>query len=169
MVGFHLVALFIATTGSAFTQDMSPPKEVKDLSWMVGTWTGSGKISFGGQETEIISTMTVDFDGQFLKLASVDDSHGFKMTKTVMIGWDAKKSQYISHSFTNLSPTARVAHGKIEGAKVVLISDPWEAGGRTAVARETLSKISDSKVGVMMEFKNGEKWDKGMDFVLSKK
>ena len=153
---------------STFAQDMSPPKEVKDLKWMVGSWAGSGKISFGGRETEISSTMTVVFDGQFLKAVSVDDSSGFKMTKTVMFGWDAAKSEYVSYTFTNMAPKPRIAHGKMDGNKLVMVSDPWEAGGMTAVARETVSKNSDTKCGLMMEFKKGDKWDKGMDFVLTK-
>lgn len=164
-----MAALFLVPIASAYAQDMSPPKEVTELGWMVGTWSGSGKISFGGHEADITSTMTISFDGQFLKVASVDDSGGFKMTKTMMVGWDAKKSEYISYTFTNMGPKARIAHGKMEGGKLVMVSEPWEAGGMTATARETMSKVSDSKYGLTMEFKNGDKWDKGMDFVLTKK
>jgi len=163
-----LSVLFLLPFAAAFAQEMKPPKEVSDLGWMVGTWTGSGKISFGSQEVAITTTMTVSFDGQFLKTVSTDKSGGFTMTKTVMVGWDAKKNQYDSYTFTNMAPKARIAHGKMDGNKLVMESEPWEAEGMTAVARETMSKISDTKTGLMMEFKNGEKWDKGMDFVLTK-
>ena len=161
-------AIFLTPMVSAFTQDMSRPKKVADLGWMVGTWSGSGKIAFGGRETEIESTMTVAFDGQFLKTVSVDKSGGFKLTKTSMLGWDAAKSEYVSYTFTNMAPKPRIAHGNMDGAKLVMVSEPWEAEGMTAVARETTSKISESKCGFAMEFKNGDKWIKGMDFVLAK-
>jgi len=164
-----MVALFLTPMVSAFAQDMSAPKEVKDLGWMVGTWSGSGKIAFGGQETEITSSITFSFDGQFLKAVSTDKSSGFTMTKTAMIGWDAAKSEYVSYTFTNIAPKARIAHGKMDGNKLVMVSDPWEAEGMTSVARETLSKISDTKCGSMIEMKIGDKWMTGMDFVLTKK
>jgi hypothetical protein len=162
-------ALFLVPMVSAFTQDMSPPKKVTELGWMVGTWSGSGKIAFGGQETAIESTMTVTFDGQFLKTVSVDKSGGFKLTKTSMLGWDAAKSEYVSYTFTNMAPKPRIAHGNMDGSKLVMVSEPWEAEGMTAVARETITNVSETKCGLIMEFKNGDKWIKGMDFVLSKK
>ena len=162
------VALVIVPTVSALAQELEPPKEIKALGWMVGSWSGGGKMSFGGQVTELETTMKVSFDGQFLKAVSTDKSSGFTMTKTTMTSWDAKKSQYVSYSFTNIAPTARVAHGKFESSKLTMVSDPWEAG-MTAIMRETLSKISDKQCGMSLEFKNGDKWIKGVDFVLIKK
>lgn len=161
------VALFFIPMAAAVAQDM--PKEVKDLGWMVGTWSASGKIAFGGQETQIDSTLTASFDGQFLKIVSSDKSSQYTLTKTAMIGWDAAKSEYVSYTFTNMAPKARIAHGKMDGNKLVMITEPWEAEGMTMVARETLSKLPDSKLGSMLEMKNGEKWLTGMDFVLTKK
>jgi len=102
-------ALLMATMVSVFAQDLAPPQQVKDLSWMVGTWSGTGKISFGGHEVEITSTMTISFDGQFLKAVSADKSEGSTLTKTTMTGWEPAKSQYISYTFTNMAPTARIA------------------------------------------------------------
>ena len=162
-------ALLIMPMVSVFAQDMSPPKEVKDLGWMVGTWSGSGKMAFGGHETEITTTMTVSFEGQFLRAVSTDKSAQFTTTKTTMTGWDAAKGQYTSYSFTNFAPTARIGHGKLDGSKLEMTSDPWEAEGMTAVVRETMSNISDTKCGLLMEFKNGDKWVKAMDYVLTKK
>ena len=160
--------VFLVSMLLSFAQDYGPPKEVKDLGWMVGTWSGSGKIAFGGHEVEITSTMTVSFDGQFLKSVSTDKSAGSTLTKTTMTGWEPSKSRYVSYTFTNAAPTARIAHGKMDGGKLEMISDPWEAEGMTMIDRETMSKISDTKCGVMMEYKQGDKWLKGMDFVLTK-
>lgn len=161
-------AIFVLPLISALAQDPGAPKEIKDLGWMVGTWSGSGKIAFGGHEVEITSTMTVSFDGQFLKAVSSDKSAGSTLTKTTMTGWEAAKSRYVSYTFTNMAPTARIAHGKMDGGKLEMVSDPWEAEGMTMVDRETMSKISDTKCGLTMEYKSGDKWIKGMDFVLTK-
>ena len=161
-------ALLMATVVSIFAQDLAPPQQVKDLGWMVGTWSGTGKISFGGHEVEITSAMTVEFEGQFLKAVSKDTSEGSTLTKTTMTGWEPGKSQYISYTFTNMAPTARIAHGKLNGSALEMVSDPWEAEGFTMVSRETMSKISDTKIGMKLEYKQGDKWITGMDFVLTK-
>jgi hypothetical protein len=162
------VALFLAPMVAVLAQDYGPPQQVKDLGWTLGTWTGSGKIAFGGHEVEITSTMTVSFDGQFLKAVSADKSAGSTLTKTTMTGWEPKKGEYISYTFTNAAPTARIAHGKLAGSTLQMISDPWEAEGFTMVARESMSKISDTKCGLVMEYQQGDKWVKGMDIVLTK-
>ncbi len=168
MKGLWAAALLLAPMVSALSQDLGPPKQVKDLGWMVGTWSGTGKIAFGGHSVGITSTMIVSFDGQFLKSVSTDKSAGYTLIKTTMTGWEPAKSQYVSYTFTNMAPTARIAHGKWDGKRLEMVSDPWEAEGTTSVDRETMSKISDTKYGLMMEYKDGEKWVKGMDFVLTK-
>ena len=160
--------LFMIPVIPSFAQEMSPPKEVTALSWMVGTWSGSGKIAFGGQETAVTVTVTTSFDGQFLKAVSSTKSAGFTMTKTSMTGWDVSNNEYVSYSFTNISPTARIAHGKMDGKKLAMTSDPWEAEGMKAVSRETILKMSDTKYGLLLEMKIGDKWNKGMDIVLTK-
>jgi hypothetical protein len=161
-------ALFLASMVSALAQVFAPPKQIQDLGWAVGTWSGSGKIAFGRHEVEITSSMTVSFDGQFLKEVSVDKSAGSTLTKTTMTGWDALKNQYVSYTFTNMAPTARIAHGTLTGSELQMTSDPWEAEGMTMVERETLSKISDKKCGLTLEYKQGDKWITGMDFVVTK-
>lgn len=162
-------ALLMASMVSVFAQDLAPPQQVKDLAWMIGTWSGTGKIAFRGHEVEITSTMTISFEGQFLKSISSDKSAGSTLTKTTMTGWEPKKGEYISYTFTNMAPTARIAHGKLSDNKLEMVSDPWEAEGFTMVARETMSKISETKVGMKLEYKQGDKWITGMDFVLNKK
>ena len=161
-------AVLLVLMVTCFAQELSPPKQVTDLGWMVGTWSGSGKISFGGQATAIKTTMTVSFEGQFLKEVAVDDSAGYKLTKTIMTGWQPAKSQFVSYTFTNMAPTARIAHGKMSGNKLVMVAEPWEAEGMTVVGRETMSKISETKFGYKLEFQKGNKWEVGMDIVLAK-
>ena len=158
--------LLLSAVGMA--QELAPPKEITDLGWMVGTWSGSGKIAFGGTETPIETKMTVSLDGQFLKAVSSDKSNGFTLLKTTMISWDVSKHEYVSYSFTNIGATARVENRKFEDGKLVMVSDPWESEGMKSVIRESLWKVSSKKFGLSMEFKFGEKWVKGLEMVLSK-
>jgi hypothetical protein len=167
MKRFLTATLFVTTLTSAFAQDI--PKKVVDLSWLVGTWSGTGKVTFGGHETSIATTVTLSFDGDFLKAVSTDVGNGYTMTKTSMTGWDAAKNQYVSYTFTNIAPMARIAHGNAESDKLAMVSEPWEAEGMTLVSRETMWKISDTKCGLLLESKKGDKWDKEMDYVLTKK
>lgn len=144
------------------------PKEIKALGWAVGTWSGKCKIAFGGRETEIATTMTVSFDGQFLKSVSKDVSAGYTLSKTTMTGWDEVKAEYVSYTFTNMAPTARIAHGKMDGKALTMVAEPWKAEGMTMVSRETLRSLTATTCSLVMEFKSGDKWVKGMDVVLTK-
>lgn len=168
MKGFLAASLLMAPLAYVLAQDTDPPKEVKDLAWMVGSWSGKGQIAFGGHEVEITSKITASFDGQFLKTTSTDKSSGSTLTKTTMTGWDPAKNEFVSYTFTNMAPTARIAHGKLDGGKLVMVSEPWKAEGMTTVSRETMWRVSDSKWGLTIEFKQGDKWIKGMDFTLEK-
>jgi hypothetical protein len=160
--------LLIVSIIPAFAQDLNPPKQITDLKWMVGSWSGTGQISFGGHSTPITSTYTGSFDGQFLKLTSIDTSSGSHLTKTTMMGWDANKHEYVSYTFTNMAPTARIARGTMHGSKLIMISQPWHAEGFTTVSRETMSKLSDTTFGMKLDLQTGNKWQTGMDFVLTK-
>ena len=169
MKRFLTAALFLAALVSVLAQDYGPPKQIKDLSWMLGTWSGTGKIEFGGHSVNITSSMTVSFDGQFLKAVSSDKSAESTLTKTTMTGWDTKKNEYVSYTFTNMAPTARIAHGTLHAGALQMVSEPWEAEGFTMVERETMSSVSDTKCNLTLEYKGGEKWVKGMDFVFTKR
>ena len=73
-----MVALLVVPILSTRAQEMGPPKEVKNLGWSVGTWTGNGKIAFGEQKMPISSAMTISY-AMFLKFVSSDKSTGFTM------------------------------------------------------------------------------------------
>ena len=57
----------------------------------------------------------------------------------------------------------------MEGADLVMTSEPWEVEGVSVVSRATYAKVSETKFRSMMEFKNGDKWEKAMDIELTKK
>ncbi|MBL8088347.1 MAG: hypothetical protein JNM85_09815 [Chthonomonas sp.] len=154
---------------SALAEDLTAPKEIKDLGWMIGTWSAETKIKFGAKETKIASSMIVSYDGMFLKAVATDKSDDFTLTKTTMTSWDAAQSQYVSYAFTNIAPTARIARGTMIEGKLVLTSDPWEAEGMKTAIRETMWKVSEKKIGLKMEMQVKDKWVTGMDLVMTKK
>ncbi|MBS1723012.1 MAG: DUF1579 family protein [Armatimonadetes bacterium] len=162
-------ALLFLPCVPTFAQEMAPPKEVTDLGWMVGTWSGSGKVPYEGKEIELSVMMTFSIDGQFLKSKSSMVEGGMKMSETMMLGWSGAKSEYVSYSFTSFAPTPGIKHGKLDGANLVMTSEPWEVSGMTVVSRTTYTKLSDTKFRTKMEFKNGEKWDNAMELELTQK
>lgn len=163
-----LAALVVLPALTAFSQGPTRPKQVTDLGWMVGTWTGAGKFSLGGQTVDTKLSIVVTFDGQFLKEVSTADMGAFKSTETMMLGWDAAKNQYSSYTFADYAATPGIKHGTMTGESLTLVSEPWAMEGMTVLSRSTMTKVSDSKFKSKMEIKNGEKWDTAMDIELAK-
>lgn len=166
-----LLAVFafaLVGVASAQAPDTTPPKELGELSWLHGTWKGTGAFNFGGMEIEVATKMAVSMDGQFIKFVSTNDYGMIQATETMMLGWDAAKSMYVSYAFSNLSPMPRREAGKKEGDSFVMISDPWEIMGQAMVSRSTMTKMSDTKVKFMLEFKAGDAWEKASEMELTK-
>lgn len=157
------------TTVSAMAQQTQTPNQVTDLGWMVGTWSGSGKFTFGGQEMDLSSTMVFSFEGQFLKSVTTTEMGAMKMDETMMMGWNEPKKEYVSYTFTGFAPMPGIKHGKMDGSSLVMVSEPWEVEGQSVVSRSTYAKVSDTKFRLTMELKDGDKWDKAMDLELTKK
>lgn len=163
------ITTLLLASASVFAQDMKSPKEVTDLAWMIGTWSGEGKMSFGGQEAPVKTTMVVTFDGQFVKAVSTTEEGGMTMRETMMLGWNEDTKMYDSYTFTSFAPTPGIKHGKIEDGKLVLVSEPWKVQGMSFVSRATYAKVSDSKLRMGMDFKSATGWDTALDMQLSKK
>ena len=161
--------LAVVSIASALAQTTDPPSQITDLKWMVGTWTGSGKFAIQGMEMDMTVTITCSIEGQFLKTVAVNDYGAIKMEETQYTGYDADKKEYFAYSFTNVSPAPRVQRGKMEGASLVMLSEPWTVMGDTMTARGTTTKVSETKMKMGLDFKNDDKWDKASEIELTKK
>lgn len=166
-----LWAIFGLTTG-AFAQmpSLEPPAEVSALKWMVGEWTSKMHWTMEGQEMDVDMTLKNEFEGQFLKQTSVTDMMGMKFNEVGYLGYDKAKKKYFMYTFTNFGPTPRIEWGTFENNRMVMISEPWDAGmGAPMTSRATLTKKSDTEVHFLLEFKNGDKWDKVGEGTFKKK
>lgn len=150
---FGLSALSVGQTPS-----FAPPDELKKLEWLVGKWTGTGKMSMQGMEADVTMTWTTSYEGQFLKTVGVNDYGMIKIEETMYIGWNAAKKGYTAWAFSNVSPDPRIEHGTIDGNKIVMTSEPWTVMGTTAVGRGTLERKDDKTVVMTLEFKEGDTW-----------
>lgn len=155
-IGFSLLALLSV---SAFGQSFETPAQVKALDWMDGTWEGSIAMSIQGMDFEQKGTMTVVTDGNYKKITSNSETMGMTMVETSFCGWDAATSKYVMYTFANWVPTPRIERGSLEGTKLTMVSDPWDVPGMgPVVTRATMTKVSETEISFVMQFKEGDAW-----------
>jgi hypothetical protein len=113
----------------------------------------------------------VEMEGQFLKMTSKTDFGMFQMTETSYLGWNAVAKKYDCWVFSNMAPAPRIEHGGFVGDAWVMESEPWATGDAAppTTGRVSMTKKSDTEMQVLLEFKNGDKWDKVSEGTLTKK
>lgn len=157
-----LMAILVATWAGAFAQLVQAPAELKKLDWLLGTWEGKVAWTMPGMSGDSTMTMKSEWDGAFFKSVSTTDMGGMKSVETGYGWYDKDKKLYKFCTFTNFAPTPRFESGTFENDTLTMVSDPWETGmpGPATVARATMVKKSATEATFMLEFKNGDKWDK---------
>jgi hypothetical protein len=130
---------------------------------MVGDWKAEPtEFRIGEMTMMVTSSMTISWEGQFLKTKGINDFGGLVMTELMLLGYDAKSEKYRSSAYTNLSPDPRIEEGALKGDVLVMTSKPWAIMGDDSISRATLTKKSDDEVHFKLEFKMG-----GGDFELA--
>lgn len=163
--------IFFVMGAHAFAQEAAPgpAPELKQLEWQLGNWEGTFKWTMPGMEGDAKMTFTTAWEGNFLKTSSVMEMAGMKFNEVSYMGWDPLKKEYISWTFTNFAAMPRIERGKLDGNKLVLVSDPWDTGMGQMISRGTTIKKSNKEASFTIEFKNGEKWDKAAEGTFKKK
>ncbi|MBX3111443.1 MAG: DUF1579 family protein [Fimbriimonadaceae bacterium] len=151
--------------------DQEPPKEIKDLSWLVGTWTGTSAMDMEGQKADVQVSVTVTMDMKFIKMVSVNDMGFFKLNEVTYLHWDAKAKKYGMSSYTDMADTPRVEEGEYKDGALVTVSKPWDVPGmpEPTTSRSTMKKVSDTEITIILEFKQGDKWVQVMKGNVKKK
>ena len=148
---------------------MDPPKEISDLKWCLGEWSGTMHWSMQGQESDSPSKLKIDFDGQFLREVSTQEMMGMSLVETAYMGWNEKEKRYDCWAFSNFAPTPRVEHGTVDASKWVFESEPWTVMGQVTVGRSTVTRVSDTEMKMTLEFKDGDNWNKVAEGTMKKK
>lgn len=156
---------------NAQVPNMEPPAEIKKLDWMIGDWSGNVKMSVEGMEFEGEMVYKVGWSGQFIKMSSVWNAAGMRMTDEGFMGWDASKGKYSSYTFSNMSPVPRIEWGEMKGDALVFVSEPWAegSGAPPTTSRATLTMKSKSEMDFLLEFNTGDTWTKVGSAVFRKK
>jgi len=161
-----IAAFSIATFRSASADDsMSSGSTMglpKDHQYLIGTWTCDVQLAaMGGQgPTTDHGTMTIALSPSMTLHSHVvakdymSDSYQGYVTKT--------KTHWIASSDTQGNTTLETS---MNGS--VFTGTTWQAGAATPT-RDTQSKISDTKIHDVTEFKMNGKWSKLADVVCTK-
>ncbi|HMS54764.1 MAG TPA: hypothetical protein PKA27_05140 [Fimbriimonadaceae bacterium] len=152
-------------------EPVQPAAELKKHDFYIGKWSGTIEWTMPGMEGKQEMTMVYSWEGPFMKATSEMTSNGQKILETGYMYWDAAKKQFTMNTYTNFAATPRIEHGKEEGNKLVMISEPWDIGMPTGalVSRSTLTKKSNSEVDFVLEFKMGDAFTKVAGATFKKK
>lgn len=165
------VSVLALVSALAIAQFVAAPKQIADLNWMVGSWKGTTKMNVQGMEMSMASTMKVTQYGSFLKFDSSNMVEGVgNMSEFGFLSWD-EKNKYMFVNYTDWATTPRVEKGDMKEGSLVLISDPWDLGeemGGVFISRSTLSKMGDKQMKIVIDFKNGDAWEKAGEAIFTK-
>jgi hypothetical protein len=167
-----VLALISATTSigqEGFTA--APPKELKALDWLKGTWKAEYEMTMPGSNTPTMMKGTVviadALDGMYLETKGDSESgmKGYQLTS-----YDAAKKQYFGYWFDNGAPGALELWGTLKGQTLVMTSKPFSMPGMhdKVLFRSTHSLKGPGKVLYRIEMNSGKGWGKMMEGFMTK-
>lgn len=171
VVKLLLPAVVLAACLGARAQMPAPQTpELDKLAWMVGEWTADVDWTMPGMPaSKAPMTFKVTREGMFYRATSVMEMEGMKFTEDGYIGWDAEKKKYGMWTFTNFAATPRIEWATYEKDVMVSVSEPWaNPMGPALTSRATMTKKGEA-IDFVLEFKEGDKWNKVAAGVFKKK
>lgn len=163
-----VVALSCAAFGSAQMPSMEPGPEMKKLDWIIGDWVGEISMSAMGMDMSGTSTYKVSWHGQQMKIDSVQVLMGMEMPETSFTAWNPETKKYEYWGYSHMAPMPRHEVGELKDGKLVMVSDPWTVMGQTTVSRSTMW-LDGEKLKFLLEFKEGDSWNKVGDGTFTRK
>ena len=136
-----------------------PPEEMKNLGFLVGTW--SGKQNFNNPGAPLVGDITVKVHafgaGRFLEEELSTKLPGAKPTEVHhFISYDPNTSTYTAWWFNDTSNTPMELSGTLTGNQLVLLSHPKNPNA--PVMKATYDKLSDTAMNYKLEMKQGDQW-----------
>ncbi len=171
-----LVAVAAASLSFAQESMMQPiPAEMKALSHMVGKWTGTLKMTFGGtsQDSKTTAINTLEMNGRYLLTKNSYEFGGAKMEGWELLTYDPTDKKWHGWWFDSAGPGVMEFVGNVtaDGKKVVLESDHKPMPGMPGKwkMRSTYDVKSEKSVGFKLEMAGDDgKWFTMIDGTLTK-
>lgn len=159
-----VVALSARPT-AAFQGPPPPAPELKKLEFLVGKYTGKGKVHLPGQPTADWTTNDTTswiLDGHYLRTEAKSVYSGLGLTElsSTVLGYDPTAKVYRMWRFSNGMPTPHEGSGTFEGKKLIILMKPADQG---EVFRATYEPREGKGSNFLLEQKMGDKWVKFLE------
>ncbi len=164
LIPFLLVAASL--TQAQMTVPM--PAEMKALSFLMGEWEGTMKMTLPGatQVMDVKSTVSVKEFGAYQETVYTMEMPGMsKFTGKSFLRWNPTTKQYQSWTYDTAADEPREETGTLTGNTLTMVSRPQ--GGM--VTRIAYSKGTKDTVNFLIEMKSGDKFEKLGDCVYTRK
>lgn len=137
---------------------METPKELKPLSFLIGTWKGEGEMpGLGKYEDEFVYTWNNEFK-TFIKAAYVMKAKGQTMwTDETVLGYDADMKKVVGFTF---GMDGSLGRGVVSESK----ENEWTIDGKSVGNtpykewKMTMKKKAEDSLEVEVTHKEGDKW-----------
>lgn len=162
-----LGAMLVLLT-TAFAQegmmDMSPPKEMSQLSFLVGKWKADLDFYFAGPEpmkgTGTVETK-LDLDGRFYRGDHKYSPPGMPaMSGLQLMTFDPASKKWTGWWFDGTTPYELEMTGELKGNVLTMVSKPSSMPGsdQKMVIKLIYEKVGDTKVKFDLMMQQGDQW-----------
>lgn len=167
MKGSRLLSTFLVASAlfagviARPVQDMAPPAELKNIDWILGTWTGVGKGMGISGEAKITSEakLAKDLDGRWINYTATYTMEGMgTLSGRMMLTYDENLKKYTGWWFDSMSATVLDLKGDLKDGVLTLedneVSDPMM--GDTAY--KIIMKKTSTGMDLQVMMKAGDQW-----------
>jgi hypothetical protein len=151
-----------------------PPKELKLLGWMKGTWDADLKMYEGGKMIGEAKgpVATVDaLGGMYLQTDFETDMGGMIMKGLQLTSYDSNSKEYMAFWFDSMAPGLLEMRGKLKGQTLIMTSKMTSFPGMPGkmAFRSTSSMKSATKMVFRLEMNTGKGWGKMLEGTFTRK
>ena len=145
--------------------DMTPPKELKMASWLLGSWTGNEVYTMepGAKPEKGKATVKGQWalGGRYLEGKHNMTVGGMKMEGRNLMTYDPAKKEWIAYWFDSAAPGAMKMTRTVTDKMATMTSEPMEMPGMPGmqVMRATWTKTGAKKMHFVLSMKAGDKWN----------
>ncbi|MBX3119104.1 MAG: DUF1579 family protein [Fimbriimonadaceae bacterium] len=173
LIGILVLFTSVLVSAQDHMMDMSPPKEVSKLDFMLGKWTGSYTSYMEGMEMSMKGTIVTKkaVGGRYVQSDHTYSGKGMpEMSGMHMASYDPETKEYFGYWFDSTAPGAMEMRGNFMGATLRMVSKPTAVPGmpEPIVMRAWYTKVSATKIDFLLEMKMGNDWAPMMKGTMTK-
>ena len=168
MRAIHKLAISIAAVtpllAGAQGHDVQPSPALKDVSFMLGSWSGKQDFNTGGAAMvlNVKDLVAPAVGGRYIEeRLSTTRPDGSASDNRHYLTYLPKEGKYHAWWFNDTSAGPMELEGGMEGGKLVLMSSPTATGGGPQnVFRATYEQTPGNGLAFTLELKDGDSWRK---------